>query len=95
MPLCRTGDGAFSFQPRGAPQVHVLGELASAGIISVVCGSAVRLVRIVLDYRIRCKEIELRWAEIEIRRAQLGLNPGSQPAQKAIARHAARRRKRR
>ena len=43
--------------------------------------------RIVLDYRIRCKKIELR-------RAQLGLTPGSQPAQAASARHAARRRKR-
>ena len=68
--------------------MHVLGELASAGIISVVCGAAVRLVRIVLDYRIRCKEIELR-------REKLGLTPGSQPAQAASARHAVRRRQRR
>ena len=67
--------------------MHVLGELASAGTISVACSQAVRLVRIVLDYRVRCKEIELR-------RAQLGLTPGSQPAQAASARHAARRRKR-
>jgi hypothetical protein len=67
--------------------VHVLGELASAGTISVACSQAVRLVRIVLDYRVRCKEIELR-------REQLGLTPGSQPAQAASARHAVRRRTR-
>jgi hypothetical protein len=67
--------------------VHVLGELASAGTIPVVCGSAVRLVRIVLDYRIRRMEIELR-------RQQLGLTPASQPAQAATARHAARRHRR-
>ena len=29
--------------------MHVLGELASAGTISVACSQAVRLVRIVLD----------------------------------------------
>ena len=67
--------------------MHVLGELASAGTISVACSQAVRLVRIVLDYRVSCKEIELQ-------REQLGLTPGSQPAQAASARHAARRRKR-
>jgi hypothetical protein len=67
--------------------VHVLGELANTGIISVAIIQAVRLVRIVLDYRIRCKEIELRHAE-------LGLTPGSQPAQAATARHAVRRRSR-
>jgi len=72
---------------RGAPQVHVLGELASAGTISVACSQAVRLVRIVLDYHVRCMEIELR-------RQQLGLTPGSQPAQAAIARHAVRRHRR-
>jgi hypothetical protein len=63
--------------------VHVLGGLASAGTISIVVTQAVRLVRIVLDYRVRCKEIELR-------REQLGLTPGSQPAQAASARHAIR-----
>jgi hypothetical protein len=67
--------------------VHVLGELANTGIISVAIIQAVRLVRIVLDYRVRCKEIELRHAE-------LGLTPGSQPAQAATARHAVRRRSR-
>jgi hypothetical protein len=67
--------------------VHVLGELARAGIISVACSQAVRLVRIVLDYRVRCKKIELR-------REQLGLISGSRPAQAASARHAVRRRPR-
>jgi hypothetical protein len=67
--------------------VHVLGELARAGTISVALSQAVRLVRIVLDYRVRCKEIELR-------REQLGLTPGSQPAQAATAQHAARRHER-
>jgi len=67
--------------------VHFLGELARAGTISVALSQAVRLVRIVLDYRVRCKEIELR-------REQLGLTPGSQPAQAATARHAVRRRRR-
>jgi hypothetical protein len=67
--------------------VHVLGELASAGTLSFASSQAVRIVRIVLNYRIECKKIELR-------REQLGLTPGSQPAQAASARHAARRRKR-
>jgi hypothetical protein len=66
--------------------VHALGELASAGTISVVCGSVVRLVRIVLNYRLGCKKIELL--------REFGLNPDSQPAQAATARHAVRRRRR-
>jgi hypothetical protein len=78
--------------------VHVLSGLASAGTISVVCGSAVRLVRIVLDYRIKRMEMELRRQESELRlellRKQLGLPPASQPAQAATARHAIRRRRR-
>ena len=57
--------------------MHVLGELASAGTISVACSQAVRLVRIVLDYRVRCKEIELR-------RAKLGLTPGSRPLRRLL-----------
>jgi hypothetical protein len=68
-----------------------------------VCGSAVRLVRIVLEYRIRRMEMELRQQEFELRRQetelrlellrkQLGLPPASQPAQAANARHAKRRR---
>ena len=68
--------------------MHVLGELVSAGTILAVCGQVVRLVRIVLAYRVKCKEIELR-------RAKIGLSPGSQPAQAAPARHAVRRRRRR
>jgi len=48
----------------------------------------VRLVRTLLDYRIRRMEIELD-------REQLGLTPGSQPAQAASAQHAVRRRCRR
>ena len=44
----------------GAPQVHVLGELASAGTLSFASSQAVRIVRIVLNYRIECKKIELR-----------------------------------
>jgi len=67
--------------------VHVLGELARAGVISVVCSQAVRLVRIVLDYRVRCKKIELR-------RAKLDLPPGGQSGPAASARHAKRRRTR-
>ena len=68
--------------------MHVLGGLASAGTISIACTQAVRLVRTVLDYRIRRMEIELD-------REQLGLTPGSQPAQAASAQHAVRRRCRR
>jgi len=48
----------------------------------------VRLVHIVLAYRVECKKIELR-------RAELGLNPGNQPAQAATAQHAVQRRRRR
>lgn len=68
--------------------MHVLGELVSAGTASVVLGQVVRLVRIVLAYRVECKKLELR-------RAELGLTPGDQPAQAAPARHAVRRHRRR
>ena len=68
--------------------MHVLGELVSAGTVSVALGQVVRLVRIVLAYRVECKKIELR-------RAKLGLGPGNQPAQAAPARHAVRRHRRR
>lgn len=47
---------------------------------AVACSQTVRLVRIVLDYRVRCKKIELR-------REQLRLNPGSQSAQAQLRRH--------
>ena len=68
--------------------MHVLGELVSAGTISVAFSQMVRLVHIVLAYRVECKKIELR-------RAKLGLGPGNQPAQAATARHAVRRHRRR
>lgn len=68
--------------------MHVLGELIGAGTISVAINHTVRLVHVVLAYRVECKKIELRHAE-------LGLDPGNQPAQAAPARHAARRRRRR
>lgn len=53
--------------------MHILGELAVPGTISAAVMAAVRLVRIVLAYRLRCKEIELR-------REELGLVSASQPA---------------
>lgn len=68
--------------------MRILSWLAYPGTISAVSWPAVRLVRVVLDYRLRCKEIELR-------RQQLGLNPGCQPAKEARARHAVRRCRRR
>lgn len=49
--------------------------------------SMVRLVHIVLDYRVRCKKIELR-------REELGLVSGGQPFKVARARHACRRARR-
>jgi hypothetical protein len=58
--------------------VRILGELAIPGTISAVLMAAVRLVRIILTYRLRCKEIQLL-------REQLARVPGSQPA-KAAAR---------
>jgi hypothetical protein len=64
--------------------VHVLGELAVPGTISAAVMAAVRLVRIVLAYRLRCKEIELR-------REELGLVSASQPAKAARARRTRRR----
>ena len=68
--------------------MHVLGELIAGGTISVAINQTVQLVRTVLAYRVECKKIELR-------RAELGLDPGNQPAQAAPARHAVRRRRRR
>ena len=74
--------------------MHVLSELASAGVISVVCHQAVRLVHIILDHRIKSKEIEIKRQKLEIKRQKLGLTPGSQSTQVATAKHAPRRRKR-
>ena len=74
--------------------MHVLSELASAGVISVVCHQAVRLVHIILDYRIKSKRVEIKRQKIELRRERLDLTPGSQSTQVATAKRAARRRKR-
>lgn len=51
--------------------------------VTAVCLSMVRLVHIVLDYRVRCKQIELR-------REELGLVSEGQPSKVARARHACR-----
>ena len=64
--------------------MHILGELAVPGTISAVLVAVVRLVHIILAYRLRCKKIELR-------REELGLVPTSQPAKAALARHSRRR----
>lgn len=66
--------------------MRILGELAVPGTISAALTAGVRLVRAVLAYRLRCKEIELR-------RAQLGLVPDSQPAKAAPVRRTCRRRR--
>jgi hypothetical protein len=66
--------------------VHILGELAVPGTISAALMAVVRLVRIILAYRLRCKEIQLL-------REQLELVPASQPAKAASARHACQRRR--
>jgi hypothetical protein len=56
--------------------VQVLGWLVVHGTECAVSWQAVRLVRVVLDYRVRCKEIELL-------REQSGLVSGRQPARRA------------
>jgi len=68
--------------------VQVLGWLVVHGTEYAVSWQAVRLVRVVLDYRVRCKEIELL-------REQSGLVPDHQSTQPARTRHAHRRRSRR
>jgi hypothetical protein len=65
--------------------VQVLGWLVIHGTDFAVSWQTVRLVRVVLDYRVRCKKIELR-------REQSGLVSDHQPSPSACARH---RRKRR
>ena len=67
--------------------MRILGWLAVPEVTSAACFSMVRLVRIVLDYRVRCKQIELR-------REELGLVSGGQPSKAARARHACRRARR-
>jgi hypothetical protein len=65
--------------------VRILGELAVPGTISAALMAAVRLVRIVLAYR-------LRYMEIQLLREQRAYVPGSQPAKAAArARHTCRR----
>jgi hypothetical protein len=64
--------------------VQVLGWLMAHGTGVAVPWMAERIVRSVLMYRVRCKEIELL-------REQFGLVPGRQSAQSACARHAHRR----
>ncbi|HET9894591.1 MAG TPA: hypothetical protein VFQ44_06615 [Streptosporangiaceae bacterium] len=68
--------------------MQVLGWLVTHGTEWAVSWQAVRLVRVVLNYRVRCKEIELL-------REQSGLVPSRQSKQQARARHARRRRPRR
>jgi len=68
--------------------VQVLGWLVIHGTDFAVSWQAVRLVRVVLDYLVRCKEIELL-------REQSGLAPGRQPSPPARARHPRHRRARR
>lgn len=67
--------------------MQILGELAVPGTISAALMAVVHLVRIILAYRLRCKEIQLL-------REQLGLVPASQPAKAARAQHACQRRRR-
>ena len=64
--------------------MQVLGWLVVHGTACAVSWQAVRLVRVVLAYRLRCKELELR-------REQLGL-PVRQPAPPAKARRVRRHR---
>jgi hypothetical protein len=63
--------------------VRILGWLAVPETVSAVCFSTTRLARIVLEYRLRCKEIDLL-------REQRDLVSGSQLSRKARARHAGR-----
>ncbi|HEX6234454.1 MAG TPA: hypothetical protein VFZ63_15105 [Jiangellaceae bacterium] len=60
--------------------MQILGELAVPGTIAAVLMAGVRLVHIVLAYRLRCKEIELLGEQ------QPRIVLGSQPAKAAGAR---------
>lgn len=64
--------------------MRILGWLAVPGTISAVCWPAERLVRDVLAYRLRCKEIELLSKEHD-------LDSGSQPSYAARMRRTRRR----
>lgn len=61
--------------------MQVLGWLVTHGTAWFASWQAVRLVRVILDYRVRIKEIELL-------REQSALVSGRQPAPSACARHA-------
>jgi len=78
--------GAFRFPVHSEEslRVHGIGELVVSGALTSLLWQAVRLVRVVLAYRLRCKELELR-------REQLGL-PARQPAPPAKARRVRRHR---
>ncbi len=65
--------------------MQVLGWLAIHGTDFAVSWQAVRLVRVVLNYRVRCKEIELL-------REQFGQAPDRPPPPSAGARHPRKRR---
>jgi hypothetical protein len=64
--------------------VRILVWLATPEITTAVSYAAVRIVRSVLDYRVKCKEIDLR-------REVLGLVSPAQPSKATQARHACRR----
>ena len=64
--------------------MQVLGWLVAHGTDGIVTWQVVRLVRTILDYRVRCKEIELL-------REQSGHVPDRQSVQPARAQRARRR----
>jgi hypothetical protein len=67
--------------------VRILGWLATPEAISAVSFATVRIVHHVLNYRVKCKKIELR-------REERGLISGGQPSKPARARHSRRRARR-
>jgi hypothetical protein len=67
--------------------VQILGELAAPGVLLILLTAGVRLVRIVLDYRLEYKRIELQ-------REQLHLSMGRLATRKSVARHARRGKRR-
>jgi hypothetical protein len=81
---CRIGAFPFPAHSEESLRVHGIVELVVSGALTSLSWQAVRLVRVVLAYRLRCKELELR-------REQLGL-PVRQPAPPAKARRVRRHR---
>lgn len=67
--------------------MRILGWLATPEVISAVSFSTVRIVHLVLAYRVRCMEIELH-------REERGLVSVGQPSKPARARHVRRRARR-